>query len=117
MEDLALHTFLVRLNPRLARIVRSLRDPESINAAIRFAVAEEKFSITLKGHLQIIQTRSLNSRNPDPTNHVPQFVGRKHRDTALKTVLNGSVIIIYIRHSANIVHAPSYRSSLRHALP
>lgn len=41
MEDLALHTFLVGLNPRLAQIVRC-RDPESLNAAISFAVAEEK---------------------------------------------------------------------------
>lgn len=41
MEDLALHTFMVGLHPRLSQIVRC-RDPDNLNAAVNFAVAEEK---------------------------------------------------------------------------
>lgn len=41
MEDLALHTFIIGLHPRLSQIVRC-RDPDSLNAAVNFAVAEEK---------------------------------------------------------------------------
>lgn len=41
MEDLALHTFTVGLQPRLSQIIRC-RNPDSLNAAINFAVAEEK---------------------------------------------------------------------------
>ncbi|CAB3244775.1 unnamed protein product [Arctia plantaginis] len=41
MEDLALHTFTVGLHPRLSQIVRC-RDPDSLNSAVGFAVAEEK---------------------------------------------------------------------------
>lgn len=41
MKDLALHTFVVGLNPRLSTVVRC-RDPESLNEAINFATSEEK---------------------------------------------------------------------------
>lgn len=41
MQDLALHTFVIGLNPRLSTIVRC-RDPETLNDAINFAVSEEK---------------------------------------------------------------------------
>lgn len=41
MQDLALHTFITGLNPRLSTVVRC-RDPESLNDAISFATSEEK---------------------------------------------------------------------------
>ncbi|CAH3940990.1 unnamed protein product [Pieris brassicae] len=41
MKDLALHTFVVGLNPRLSTVVRC-RDPESLNDAINFATSAEK---------------------------------------------------------------------------
>lgn len=43
MEDLALHTFITGLYPRLSQIVRC-RDPDTLNEAINFAVAEEKLT-------------------------------------------------------------------------
>ncbi|CAG9782337.1 unnamed protein product [Diatraea saccharalis] len=41
MQDLALHTFIIGLNPQLSTVVRC-RDPETLNDAINFAVSEEK---------------------------------------------------------------------------
>lgn len=41
MEDLALHSFIMGLQPRLSQVVRC-RNPTSLNAAVNFAVAEEK---------------------------------------------------------------------------
>ncbi|CAK1603214.1 unnamed protein product [Parnassius mnemosyne] len=55
MQDLALHTFVSGLNPRLSTVVRC-RDPETLNEAIGFAVSEEK----------ILQTSS--KRNPSANN-------------------------------------------------
>ncbi|KAG7296016.1 hypothetical protein JYU34_021112 [Plutella xylostella] len=46
MEDLALHTFVIGLHPRLSQIVRC-RDPDSLNSAVNFAVAEEKILLSL----------------------------------------------------------------------
>ena len=43
MEDLALHTFIMGLNPRLSTIVRC-RDPVTLNDAVNFAISEEKIS-------------------------------------------------------------------------
>ncbi|XP_028179435.1 uncharacterized protein LOC114366691 isoform X2 [Ostrinia furnacalis] len=41
LEDLALHTFMVGLQPRLSQVVRC-HSPASLNAAVNLAVAEEK---------------------------------------------------------------------------
>lgn len=46
MQDLALHTFTIGLQPRLSQIVRC-RDPDTLNEAINFAVAEEKILSSL----------------------------------------------------------------------
>lgn len=41
MEDLALHHFVIGLNPRISAIVRC-RSPKTLNEAINFAISEEK---------------------------------------------------------------------------
>lgn len=41
MEDLALHTFTMGLNPRISNIIRC-RDPRNLNEAINYAISEEK---------------------------------------------------------------------------
>ena len=41
MEDLALHTFNIGLQPRIANIVRC-RDPKNLNEAVNYAISEEK---------------------------------------------------------------------------
>lgn len=41
MEELALHTFTMGLNPRIANIIRC-RDPKNLNEAINYAISEEK---------------------------------------------------------------------------
>lgn len=64
MEDLALHTFLVGLNPRLAQIVRC-RDPDTLNTAINFAVAEEKILHSLQ--------RRAPATYPNERPKLPQF--------------------------------------------
>lgn len=48
MQDLALHTFVIGLNPRLSTVVRC-RDPETLNDAINFAVSEEKIYLASLG--------------------------------------------------------------------
>lgn len=48
MEDLALHTFTMGLNPRISNIIRC-RDPRTLNEAINYAISEEKIQqYTLK---------------------------------------------------------------------
>lgn len=61
MQDLALHTFTIGLNPRLSMVVRC-RDPESLNDAINFAVSEEK----------ILQTSFKRNFQQFPFNHSSQ---------------------------------------------
>lgn len=46
MEDLALHHFLMGLNPRISNIVRC-RSPKNLNEAIGLAISEEKIQQTL----------------------------------------------------------------------
>lgn len=41
MEDLALHTFLLGLSPKISNIIRS-KDPRNLNKAINLATSEEK---------------------------------------------------------------------------
>lgn len=41
MQDLALHTFIIGLQPRISQVVRC-RNPDSLNSAISFAVEEQK---------------------------------------------------------------------------
>lgn len=55
IEDLALHHFLMGLNPRISTIVRC-KSPKSLNDAINFANAEEKL-------LQVTSKRSASSFN------------------------------------------------------
>lgn len=63
MQDLALHTFVVGLNPKLSTVVRC-RDPETLNDAISFATSEEKILAS--------QRRSY----PLPNNHYNQTTTR-----------------------------------------
>lgn len=63
MEDLALHTFIMGLNPKLATIVRC-RDPENLNSAINFATTEEK--ILLCSERKATQTQSATNSNNRP---------------------------------------------------
>lgn len=66
MEDLALHTFTIGLQPRLSQVVRC-RDPDSLNAAVSFAVAEEK--------ILAASYKKSNSNVPDK----PKFTSRQQQ--------------------------------------
>lgn len=61
MEDLALHTFVMGLQSKLATILRC-RNPKSLNEAINFAVAEEKLLQTNKHTQNFDRSRPSTSR-------------------------------------------------------
>lgn len=62
MEDLALHTFSMGLNPRISNIIRC-RDPKNLNEAINYAISEEKIQqYTLRQNI-ISNTKSQFRRN------------------------------------------------------
>lgn len=67
MEDLALHTFTTGLNTNLSTIIRC-RNPESLNEAINFAVAEEKIlNKTSQGHRHSLSDRKHPTANSSST--------------------------------------------------
>lgn len=81
MQDLALHTFIIGLLPRVSQVVRC-RNPDSLNSAISFAVEEEKIissiykrstSNTYSSNDKFKNTNSRrdfhSSRSPTPRNH------------------------------------------------
>lgn len=82
MEDLALHNFVTGLNPKIATTVRC-RNPENLNAAINFAVNEEKVleSMFKKMTLSSPNNNNLNrNRNTQPrpsTNSNNNYGGNK----------------------------------------
>lgn len=63
MEDLALHTFVLGLIPRIAYIVRS-RDYKTLNEAINAAISEEKIQqFTYRNHLNRSKPTETPKRN------------------------------------------------------
>ncbi|CAK1595078.1 unnamed protein product [Parnassius mnemosyne] len=71
MEDLALHTFVIGLHPRLSQIVRC-RDPDSLNSAVNFAVAEEKILSSIGKRPQPPQSQPIyNERRSPPRRNIP----------------------------------------------
>ncbi|KAL4702880.1 hypothetical protein ACJJTC_005791 [Scirpophaga incertulas] len=70
MEDLALHTFMIGLHPRLSQIVRC-RNPETLNTAVAFAVAEEKILLSLNRKIP-----STNNGRPDNLRNANDLVCR-----------------------------------------
>lgn len=69
MQDLALHTFVIGLNPRLSTVVRC-RDPETLNDAINFAMSEEKIFQATRRNLN--QTHFYDSNQGRSYNRQPQ---------------------------------------------
>lgn len=72
MQDLALHTFVSGLNPRLSTVVRC-RDPEALNDAINFAVSEEKiFQATSRRNPNFGHSSNQNPNHPGRFRQFPQ---------------------------------------------
>lgn len=71
MEDLALHHFIMGLNPRLSNILRC-RAPKTLNEAINFAISEERIqesiyksnSKSAKPQFKTTNGNSSNNNNP-----------------------------------------------------
>lgn len=74
MQDLALHTFMIGLNPSLSTFVRC-RDPETLNEAINFAVSEEKILLATRRNAPSF---SQNQGRPRqfPNRSFPQLMNR-----------------------------------------
>lgn len=71
MEDLALHHFLMGLQPRISNIVRC-KTPKTLNEAINFAVSEERIQQTLYRRPQVEQKSSNNSINNNKFRNNPR---------------------------------------------
>lgn len=68
MEDLALHTFLIGLHPRLSNIVRC-RNPCNLNEAINLAVSEEKIQQILYKQNKVTPPKNPFKPSPQSANH------------------------------------------------
>lgn len=60
MEDLALHHFLMGLQPRISNIVRC-KSPKTLNEAINYAISEERIQQTLYRRPQVDQRPNNNN--------------------------------------------------------
>lgn len=73
MEDLALHHFLMGLNPKISNIVRC-RSPKNLNEAVNVAISEERIQSTF---LKKVEPRPGSSYRPRPfikqENKFPEF--------------------------------------------
>lgn len=106
MQDLALHTFVVGLQPRLSQIVRC-RDPSTLNTAISFAVAEEKIlsSVVSRKPTTFINTerpklynqprRELNTNN----NHFNQGL----RSDPNRKINTGNIVCRYCKNIGHTI--------------
>lgn len=73
MEDLALHHFIMGLNPRISSIIRC-KSPKNLNEAINYAISEERIQQTIyKKNISTDkpQRNMLNYRNPGPSSSGP----------------------------------------------
>lgn len=71
MEDLALHHFLMGLNPRIATIVRC-RNPKTLNDAINLAISEEKIMQVTSRRTPPVYNPSQN-RNQNANSYQRQY--------------------------------------------
>lgn len=69
MQDLALHTFILGLSPRLSTVVRC-RDPETLNDAINSALSEEKI---IQSTLRKTPNTSFSQNQWRPNRQSPNF--------------------------------------------
>jgi hypothetical protein len=88
MQDLALHTFVIGLNPQLSTVVRC-RDPETLNEAINFATSEEKINQTT------LRSRSL------------PFHNFNQARTPNRQIPNGNQNRIFPPHGMNVAPRPN----------
>lgn len=67
MEELALHHFLIGLQPRISNIVRC-KSPKTLNEAVNFAVSEERIQETLYKRNLHVDNKPRTRPNPTFTN-------------------------------------------------
>lgn len=74
MEDLALHTFNIGLQPRIGNIVRC-RDPKNLNEAVSYAISEEKIQQYSYKQNSILKTYRNDDRrsNANPVSKPNKF--------------------------------------------
>lgn len=70
MEDLALHTFILGLSPKISNIVRS-KEPSTLNKAINFAISEEKIQRSI--YKRYSPSSNYNSSQPRSSRNYNTF--------------------------------------------
>lgn len=82
MEDLALHTFMLGLHPRIANLVRS-RDPKSLNDAINCAISEEKIQqFSFRNNFSKTKTIEPSNKRNEFQNRVPQKPNNNYQNAS-----------------------------------
>lgn len=71
MEELALHSFLMGLSPKICNLIR-MKNPSTLNEAINFAISEEK-----------IQAQLLKKRNLNRPFQKPNIIQNQSRSNAI----------------------------------
>lgn len=105
MQDLALHTFVIGLNPRLSTVVRC-RDPDTLNDAINFAVSEEKIYLASLGKNTNFPSSNSNHhrfRQPQFKTHVTQ--SRSYNNNNMTTFPPRAVNPIVCRYCKSPGHS------------
>lgn len=100
MEDLALHTFVTGLHPRLSQVVRC-RDPDTLNEAIGFAVAEERIVAGIQVKRPFVPRRDY--QPPHPSFPVNQKNTNSAPNTSNSGPSNGPVICRYCKNPGHVI--------------
>ncbi|KAL0895235.1 hypothetical protein ABMA27_011390 [Loxostege sticticalis] len=90
MHDLATHTFVVGLLPKISTVVRC-RDPETLNDAINFAVSEEKIQQTLNSRQNQTHNQGSNQKRFSQPQRSQTFPNTTYRTTNGETSSNSPV--------------------------
>lgn len=100
MQDLALHTFVIGLHPRLSQVVRC-RNPSSLNSAISFAVEEEKILSSIHKRWSPHNSNSTDRPKSTPRREFQPQPSRPRLDYSRNVHTND----IICRYCKNVGHA------------
>lgn len=103
IQDIATHTFIMGLHPRISQMVRC-RNPESLNSALNFAIAEEKIMSSMTRRFPQVTDRPRTQPRREFNTLPPRFqTNPRPQHNQFRRPVNTSELIC--RYCKNIGHS------------